>query len=274
MKLMTLLENTACTEGLCASHGLSLYLEANGQRILFDMGPDDGFMANAQTLGVDLSAVDLAIVSHGHYDHTGGLGRFFACNDHAKVYVHQGAFAPLYSEKEGLHYIGIDPAMEAYAHRFVTVEGVTSLGEGLTLFGDVKDLTGATVASASLKEQLPDGTLQPDAFQHEHNLLVQEGGRTILVAGCAHCGIVNILNRAESMVGQHMDAMVGGFHLFQLTADDPDSDALIDQVGQALQSRPTQYYTGHCTGDYAYGRLAQQLGAQLHRISGGFEATL
>ena len=91
MKITVLLENTACRADLCAAHGLSLYIEACGRRVLFDMGPDEGFLQNAGSLGVDLTAVDLAVLSHGHDDHGGGLAAFCRVNPTAPVYVHRRA---------------------------------------------------------------------------------------------------------------------------------------------------------------------------------------
>lgn len=268
MELITLLENTACQGGLFSAHGLSMYLKAAGKRILFDMGPDEGFLSNAVALGVDLTSIDVAIVSHGHYDHTGGLKAFLDCNHHAQVYIHQGAFAPYYHGPD--QYIGIPGGLESYAHRFIMVDGTTEIAPGLTLFDQVTDLTGATAASAELTQMLPDGTFRVDDFHHEQNLLIQEGDTNILIAGCAHRGILNILTKAEAMVGGEVTALVGGFHLFQLNQEDPHADQIIDQLSQGLRLRNTQYYTGHCTGDYAYGRLKAQLGNQLQRISGGY----
>ena len=92
MKLITLLENTAAEPGLKEAHGLSLYLETPRHKLLFDMGPNGDFLENAGTLGVDLGAVDLAILSHGHYDHGGGLKKFLEVNDHAPVYLSNLAF--------------------------------------------------------------------------------------------------------------------------------------------------------------------------------------
>lgn len=276
MKLITLFENDACQTGLCFGHGLSLYLEVAGKKILFDMGADEGFLDNAKAMGIDLSAVDLAMTSHAHDDHTGGLETFLQYNHRAKVYLRESIFTPLYRVGDdiegGIKTIGIDPALKAYQDRFVMVGGTLSLGQGLTLFGDVEDLTGETVASATLKELLPDGTIGTDRFTHEQNLLIEEDGKTILIAGCAHSGIINILNKAEVIMGKPMDVVVGGFHLFQLT--DSNADGVIDALGEHLKSRPTQYYTGHCTGDYAYNRLAQQLGDQLHRIRGGYRVSV
>ena len=110
MKITTLLENGACGAELGSAHGLSLYIETPKHRILFDMGPDEQFLSNAEKLGVDLKAVDLAILSHGHYDHGGGLETFCKLNDTAKIYLRQGAFGDYVAlEEDGdLRKIGLD----------------------------------------------------------------------------------------------------------------------------------------------------------------------
>lgn len=271
MKIITLLENTACDPSLRHAHGLSLYLETPRNRILFDAGPNPDFAANAETLGVDLAGVDLAVLSHGHYDHGGGLRTFLEKNRRARVCVHEGAFGAYYArEGDGtLRYIGIDPALREFGDRFLVTRGVTRVGEELTLFDGVSDDFGSMSASAALKERLPDGTCRPDDFHHEQDLLITAEGKAVLVAGCAHRGIVNIRRKAEALLGRELDAVVAGFHLFELKADDPESDALIARTGRALLEGDTVYYTGHCTGDYAYGKLKTLLDGRLHRIRGG-----
>ena len=113
MKIVTLLENTACDAGLCAAHGLSLYIETPKHKILFDMGPDARFLDNAKKLGVDLSAVDIAVLSHGHYDHGGGLRAFCEINSQADIFIHTDAFGDFYAVEEGKEprYIGLDPEL-------------------------------------------------------------------------------------------------------------------------------------------------------------------
>ena len=91
--MTVLLENTACDDALRHAHGLSLYFDTGRTKLLFDMGPDGAFAANAEALGVDLAAVDAAVLSHGHYDHGGGLRTFLTQNSRARVLVHEGAFA-------------------------------------------------------------------------------------------------------------------------------------------------------------------------------------
>lgn len=268
MKLVTLLENTSLTEKYRHAHGLSLYLETRGLRILFDTGPNDAFAENAEKLGVDLSAVDLAILSHGHYDHGGGLLKFLEMNHRAKVCIHPGAFGDYYAVTEGeLRRIGLNPELKRYAERFLFTENVTRLSDGLTLFDGVEDVFGGAAAS-NLKEKV-NGELIPDTFAHEQDLLVTEGGKSIVLAGCAHRGIVNIREKAAALLGREPDVMVGGFHLFQIQPGDTAGEALIDRIGRSLAKGNTVYYSGHCTGEYAYGRLKGILGERLIRLSSG-----
>ena len=267
MKFTTLFENTACSEALAYGHGLSLYIETEKHKILFDMGPDEGFLQNARALGVDLEAVDTAILSHGHYDHGGGLETFYRQNPRAKIYIHRAAFGDYYAQRaDGLEYIGIDQSLDLY--RFTLVGDDTPIDSELRLFGDVADDFGAMGASASLVQKTWDG-VHRDQFYHEHNLLILEGDKAVLVAGCAHRGIVNIIRKAEALLGRELTAVVSGFHLFQLKEGDPEAGELIAATAQALGEGSRVYYTGHCTGDYAYDRLMEHLGQRLHRLSGG-----
>ena len=124
MKIAVLLENTACPEGIKAAHGLSLYLETPGHKLLFDMGPNAAFAGNAQTLGVDLERVDIAFLSHGHYDHAGGLDLFCRRNSAAGIYVQAAALAPCWSAGKGEpRYIGVPRSGLAHRDRFILCRG-------------------------------------------------------------------------------------------------------------------------------------------------------
>ena len=268
MKIISLLENTAKTADLRSAHGLSLYIETPKHKILFDMGPDDGFVENAKTLGVDLSAVDIAFLSHGHYDHGGGIPAFFAVNDTAKVYVREDAFGDYVArEEESLRPIGLDGEFKASDRIVLTGESVRIDGE-LLLFSDVPRDFDIGTASGRLFCRTTAG-LMPDRFTHEQDLLITAEGKAVLVAGCAHRGIVNILNGAKNRLGRLPDATFGGFHLFQLEEGDPNSDKVIDMTAKALLPGHTVYHSGHCTGEYAYNRLKSILGGRLQSIPGG-----
>ena len=269
MKIVTLLENTSHAEGVHAAHGLSNYIETEKHRILFDMGPDYHFVQNAERLGVDLSQVDIAVLSHGHSDHGGGLMAFLALNDHASVYMRPGVFGEYYSlAGSHPHYIGLDPKLHEDDERFIFTDELCEIDDELTLFAGVRDGMNALAASAKLKEQT-DGGWKPDDFSHEQDLIVESGGKTVLFAGCAHMGIVNILNAARARLGRLPDAVFGGFHFFQLDPSDPASAELVDSVGRQLLEGDTVYYTGHCTGEFAYERLKTILGDRLRPMCGG-----
>ena len=109
MEITVLLENTTTKEGMETEHGLSLYIKSQGMNILFDMGQTDMFLRNAEKLGIDIADADIAILSHGHYDHGGGLCTFLERNKKAPVYINRNAFIPHFNGTE--KYIGLDKAL-------------------------------------------------------------------------------------------------------------------------------------------------------------------
>ena len=186
MKLWTLIENTAGGEDLTAEHGLSLYLEACGKRILFDAGQTSAFADNAEKLGIDLAAVDLAVLSHGHYDHSGGMKRFMEGNSLAPLYLSRYAFEGHYNAADA--YIGIDQNLRR-SDRLVFCGDVHEIASGLTLYSCNDRSCSVPLEHAGLQMDGADG-LCPDDFRHEQYLLIEEQGKRILVSGCSHKGIL------------------------------------------------------------------------------------
>lgn len=255
MRVVTLLENTACRSCLAAEHGLSLYIETGEHRILFDAGQSGAFADNAEKLGVDLSRVDMAVLSHGHYDHGGGLLRFLEINDAAKIWVTPSAFEPHYNgaEKD----IGLVPEL-AECGRIQFAQEVQPLGAGITLHSRLDCPHVIRPFGLNVKRQ---GRLYPEDFRHEQYLLIEEKGKRILFSGCSHRGIRNIAQWFRP------DVLVGGFHFMKL---DPAGEEL-KQAAQALLWLPTEYYTGHCTGGAQLAALKEIMGERLHGLSGGEE---
>lgn len=153
VRVTALLENTAGREGLCAAHGLSLYIETPRHKILFDMGPGDEFLSNAEALGVDLTAVDLAVLSHGHDDHGGGLAAFCRVNDHAPIYLHRSAFGPYYilSDDRDPAYIGLPLGLEEFRDRFIFTDREMVIDRELTLFAEPPAVFDGMAASGRLQ---------------------------------------------------------------------------------------------------------------------------
>ena len=254
MKLYTLLENTTCKPDLCTEHGLSLYLEACGHKILFDAGQTDAFFYNAKLLDVDLNAVDIAILSHGHYDHGGGMFDFLKLNERAPLYIHKNAFGERYNGRGT--FIGLDEALR-HNSRIRYTSGITVLADGLTLLDCNERLPVIPLNPYGLS-LVQDGKLVADDFLHEQYLLVEENGKRVLITGCSHKGIINLVSWFEP------DILIGGFHFKSET-----NPAVLRSYGEQLLQHKTIYYTGHCTGEEQYNLLKGMMGEQLHYIRTG-----
>lgn len=282
MKVTVLVENATPSSRLVARHGLSLFVEAAGRRLLFDLGPDATFLDNARTLGVDVSSAEMAVLSHGHYDHGGGLRAYLdatvGCAEQPPVYVREGAFATHVSGTHARnHDIGLDPDLARHP-RVVEVGERHGLGGGLTLFSvPVGARPHSEPASNAVLLARGGGAvneLTRDSFGHEQSLLVAEAGRHVLLSGCSHAGILNILERAESIVGGPLDAVVAGFHLMNPSGGGREGADSTRAVALALAERPTRYYTFHCTGMEAFGVLRDVLGDRVRYLATGSTAVL
>jgi 7,8-dihydropterin-6-yl-methyl-4-(beta-D-ribofuranosyl)aminobenzene 5'-phosphate synthase len=259
MKIDVLMENTAIHSPLTAEHGLSLLIETNRHKILFDTGQTGAFADNARYMGVDLQQVDLAVLSHGHYDHGGGLARFLELNDHAPVYLSHDAFMPHFHGVQ--KYIGLDKSLSGSDRLVFTADELKIDGE-LSLYSCNQKEKSVPADSAGL-QMTAQGALLPDDFRHEQYLLVHDQKRRILVSGCSHKGILNIANWFRP------DVLVGGFHFMHLDPDDPSDRKRLEDAAQRLLENPTKYYTGHCTGTRPYRFLKEIMGDRLESFAAG-----
>lgn len=266
MKITCLIDNCAI-DGFKSEHGLSYYVEAAGKRFFFDLGATDAFLDNARALGIDPASVDFAVVSHGHYDHGGGIAAFMAANPTAKIYIRSGAFDKHYSDKpaEGLHYIGLDEALEN-SSRIVETGDLYEICPGIVLFSAV---TGDELHSTANDILLGSDAKTPDDFGHEQDLLIVEGDKRVLIDGCAHRGIVNIINRLFNIDPTPPSAVFGGMHL-AIPGTDAVDTALVDGTAERLLAVPgTVYYTGHCTGLPSFARLKERMGERVQYMHAG-----
>lgn len=263
LKITVLTENTTEKSNIDTEHGLSLYIETENHKILFDMGQSELFEKNAEKLGVDISAVDLAALSHGHYDHGGGIARFLKINGKAPIYISKHAFEPHYSGTE--KYIGLDTSL--CDDRFLIVDDYLQLDNGLELFSCNQKKRKYPTNSYGLNMIENDNMLEDD-FRHEQYLLITENENKILISGCSHKGILNIVEWFEP------DVLIGGFHFMKLDPTVSDDSIELKNSAELLKSFDTIYYTCHCTGTEQYNYIKKYMGDKVNYLSCGKEIIL
>lgn len=264
MRVTSLVENTTGC-GLETRHGLSLYIETERHKLLFDLGPDGALLENSRTLGVDLAAVDTVIISHGHDDHGGALGLFLERNRTARVYVQRQAFEAHFSRLPGQeNRIGLDPALAGHP-QVTLLDGDFEIDEELALF-TVRE-TGRCHSPANDMLYGPRGQ---DDFGHEQDLLIRCGGGPVLVLGCGHAGIVNILARSPEKPA----ACIGGLHLFNPLTGETAPEALLDEIAEHLRRSEAVFYTCHCTGSAAFEGLARRMPGSMRYLACGGQVAL
>lgn len=245
MRAVVLVENTA-PPGLEREHGLSVCLEHRGRKVLLDAGHSGKFARNAEKLGVDLSRVDTAVLSHGHYDHADGLDVFFALAPNVPVRARPAVLAPQY---HGERYIGLKgELLERYRDRFLLADGPTDLGDGLYLV--------------------------PDGVDHEQSLVVDTDQGLAVFNSCSHAGAgpiaKDILTRFP---GKRIAAYVGGLHLMGATGTDSLGVApgIVTNLAHWLldELEVGTLYTGHCTGAPAFALLRQAGGGRVRPLTTG-----
>ncbi len=255
MIIKVLTENTTEKENINAEHGLSLYIETEKHKILFDMGQTDLFYENAEKMGVDLKEVDIAFLSHGHYDHSGGLGKFLEINSAAPVYLSRYAFGEYYNGSE--KFIGVDKKLKENP-RLIFVGDEEKIDSELSLFSLNSEIEKEKTEAFGLNEKT-DGIFTADTFRHEHYLVINENGKRVVISGCSHKGVVNIANCLDP------DVLVGGFHYSKI---EPDSGNLDKRAGELLKTKAV-FYTCHCTGILQYEYMKKIMKDRLHYLSAG-----
>jgi len=270
VKFTVLIENTA-PEGLLAEWGLSLLIEYRGGRYLLDTGGSALFAENARKLGFDLSKMDAAVLSHAHFDHSGGFDEFCRLNAHAPVYIRRSARENCYSQHaEGKKYIGLQRGMlKRLEKRLVRVDGDARIAPGVTLVPHKQpDMRESGRAAKMFVHR--GFWFRPDDFSHEQSLVFETKQGLAVFNSCCHGGVDAIIEEiSRTFPGKSIAALAGGFHLFRTSAEGVHALAdRLEKLGAPM------LYTGHCTGDEAMAILEARFPGRVRSLETGMNFLL
>ena len=268
-------ENSASSSkpSVLAQHGLSIFLElkhgSQSMRILWDAGASSEIMLhNADALDIDLHYLDMICLSHGHYDHTGGLmGILQQRTNRIYVLAHPEIFSPKLKSQPALKFIGLPfSRAEAEAAGAIILEarGPVAIAPGLTTTGEVPRIESFEEVEGFWT--VKDGQYCQDIIPDDQSLAVNISGKGLaVITGCAHSGIINTIRQAQKITGvERLYAVIGGFHL--MGAD----EGRIEATAKALRELdPAIVRPGHCTGQKAVCRLQEVLGERCRPLAVG-----
>lgn len=234
-------------------HGLSMLVEFDGLKIIYDTGLSGRFILNAGLMGLNLGNADFMFISHGHYDHMGGVDKFLSNYGTVPVYLSDNiAGNSFYSSRTSLKRdIGVDNNIfNKHADRFIFLSDSRWLSENIaSVKCDIEDFPRPKGNSfLSIANSLGEGV---DSFSHEQSLAIRDGDGLIIISACSHHGVMNIIESCKKFTGTNIvKAFVGGTH-FIGEVDRKNTEAEEFVLSFSSKYPSTKLYTGHCTGDNA-----------------------
>ncbi len=258
-------ENTVRKEGLLAEHGLSFGIKIGTEEYLFDTGQSLVLAKNARELGIDLSQLEGVILSHGHYDHGGGLSVILAENPEVAIYAHPEVFVDRYSKRSGgLEFRGLEVSRQEIAN-FVPTAVPTEINDQLQAIGEVPRQNDWEVVPDKYRVKR-NGELIADDFRDDQALMLETRAGIVVVLGCTHAGVVNTLDYIQQLTDKPINTIIGGMHLINAP------EARIDKVADYLANLEVERVIPlHCTGERAVFKLQQKIGINVELAEVGTE---
>ncbi len=220
VKLTVLCENSVVTPfGVIGEHGFSAYIETENGNFLFDTGQGKGLINNANVLGIDLKKIDFLCISHGHYDHTLGIPSLLTIKSPLKIYAHENIFANRYWLRPNMppKFIGIPfrkEFLETLGAKFEFIKDFTEVKKGIYISGEVPRDPDYEMIDPDMKIINENGEKIQDTIIDDFSMAIDTDKGLVIILGCAHAGIVNILNYFIEKTGKEkIYAVVGGTHL-------------------------------------------------------------
>jgi len=274
LRITIVSDNNASAPGLVGEHGLSMLVEADGKRILFDTGQGKVLRKNVEAVGCRLDHLDAVVLSHGHYDHTGGLAEVLACDGEPQIFLHPAALEKKFerAKKPPHRPIGISPASLKSAQeavsRIVWTESKTEVVPGVWCTGEIpqRSFPGAEEGRFYLDKECYD----PDPLIDDQAVFIQTAKGIVLLAGCTHSGLMNTLDHVARLSGEdRIHAIVGGLHL---TSAPP---AAWYAAADAIRRSDVEWIAPcHCTGPNATTHLASSFGNRFREAGAGSRFTV
>ncbi len=260
MKITTLVEDTATKPKLIAEHGLSMLIETSENNILFDTGQLFALFHNARILNIDLSKVDKIVLSHGHYDHTGGLKKVLSRTSKVDVYAHPDIFTPKYAkDKEHNRYIGIPykrEELESKGAVFHLSREPLQITDNIMTTGEIERITDFEAISDNLCVMRAGRLVKDDLLDDQALIVRAAADDVVVVLGCTHAGLVNTLQHISELTGDvPISMIIGGTHLLH------SSSCRIKRTIDALKGFGVKKVAAsHCTGRRASAMLLEAFG--------------
>ncbi|MDQ0286930.1 7,8-dihydropterin-6-yl-methyl-4-(beta-D-ribofuranosyl)aminobenzene 5'-phosphate synthase [Desulfofundulus luciae] len=273
VKITVLSENTVGLPlGLSGEWGLALLVETAGTKVLFDTGERGNILANAAALGINLQEVDALVMSHGHYDHSGGMRDFLRLRGRLPVYVHPDFFALHYVSQPREQYIGVpfrQEELESLGADFIFEQEPQQIAPGLWVSGEVPRKTTFEKGDSRLFSLENDNKVA-DPFRDDMSLYCVTDEGVVIILGCAHAGVVNIVEHARQVTGiDRIYGIIGGTHL------GPASKEQQEATIAYLKNLDLKFLAAnHCTGLPVAARLAAIFGPTFHFAPAGASFTL